>query len=241
MIIYLADIEELNNDNYNKALQIVSGYRLQKADSLKMEADKRRSLTAGLLLNYATGVFLKEETECNADICRKNNSGDETGIILEKIPLDTIIERYNSNYDFTIKTNSYGKPYYDGKDNIHFSISHSGRYVACVVSTNPVGVDIEGWRDVSLKVSERYFSGNENVWISENGESERINRFFCIWTLKEAYSKATGEGLAREIRRTEFDVENKICRINGQNREEVRFETLETDGYSVSVVVLSPV
>lgn len=46
--------------------------------------------------------------------------------------------------------------------------------------------------------------------------SEQLQRFFWIWTLKEAYTKALGQGLGFDFRRVEFDVVNLIVRVDGQ-------------------------
>lgn len=46
--------------------------------------------------------------------------------------------------------------------------------------------------------------------------SEKLRRFFWMWTLKEAYTKALGLGLGFDFRRVEFDVVNRIVRVDGQ-------------------------
>jgi 4'-phosphopantetheinyl transferase len=43
---------------------------------------------------------------------------------------------------------------------------------------------------------------------------EGLRRFFWIWTLKEAYTKALGLGLGFDFRRVEFDVEQNIVRVD---------------------------
>ena len=63
-------------------------------------------------------------------------------------------------------------------------------------------MDIEHTRKNYLKVARRFFTDNECRW---TGEDE--NRFLRIWTLKEAYSKYTGQGIALTISDTEFRYE----------------------------------
>jgi 4'-phosphopantetheinyl transferase len=46
--------------------------------------------------------------------------------------------------------------------------------------------------------------------------SQQLRRFFWMWTLKEAYTKALGLGLGFDFRRVEFDVANLIVRVDGQ-------------------------
>ncbi|KAI0370228.1 hypothetical protein BV20DRAFT_1043957 [Pilatotrama ljubarskyi] len=45
---------------------------------------------------------------------------------------------------------------------------------------------------------------------------EELRRFFLIWTLKEAYTKALGLGLGFDFSRIEYDVPNDVVRIDGQ-------------------------
>lgn len=81
-----------------------------------------------------------------------------------------------------------GKPYL--KDGRFLSVSHSGKYCVLTVFDIPVGVDIERVGRVSKSVSSRFFTENEQVWA---GDDEV--RLAVLWTLKEALSKLTGDGV----------------------------------------------
>ena len=80
--------------------------------------------------------------------------------------------------------------------------------VVCVVNDNPVGVDIEKIRHVDLNTAKRIFSDEEIGYIfgSVPGiEDYRhylndavLQRFFELWTKKEAYGKLVGMGLFAE-------------------------------------------
>jgi 4'-phosphopantetheinyl transferase len=54
-------------------------------------------------------------------------------------------------------------------------------------------------------------------------ESEQLKRFFWMWTLKEAYTKALGLGLGFDFKRIEFDVVERIVRVDGKVPEGWRF------------------
>lgn len=186
MKIFLTNISDMDEDSFNKGLKLVSEYRREKVMRYRFKEDSRRSLAAGLLLNYATKVY---------SICYKEAVSD-TGII--QVGITDLINKYDSTFDYEIEYVSNGKPVYRNQD-IHFSLSHSGSYVVCAVSDKNIGVDIEGIRRNAIKVAKRFFTTAECEWIGSD-----VHRFSRIWTLKEAYAKLTGDGIAAAVSRAEF-------------------------------------
>jgi 4'-phosphopantetheinyl transferase len=90
---------------------------------------------------------------------------------------------------------------------IDFNVSHSGELmVIAVARARKVGVDVEKIRvDIEAdKIAERFFSPHEVRMIRSLPSDQRIRAFFCCWTRKEAYVKASGEGLAMAL--DSFDV-----------------------------------
>ncbi|MBQ6947622.1 MAG: 4'-phosphopantetheinyl transferase superfamily protein [Clostridia bacterium] len=84
---------------------------------------------------------------------------------------------------------------------LHFSISHSGPWVVCAVSSNPVGVDIEILRPIDPKIAHRICHPEDLPFLEGKTEAEVIRKFFLLWTAKEARGKRDGTGLQniREI------------------------------------------
>ena len=72
-----------------------------------------------------------------------------------------------------------------------FSITHSGEYVAVVVSDSKVGIDIEYKTDKDFKITNRMFDSDDIEYISDSQK-----RFRDVWTVKEAFLKCTGEGIS---------------------------------------------
>ena len=124
------------------------------------------------------------------------------------------------NNAIAISHNEYGKPYLTGYPDYHFSVSHSGRYIAFISDNAPVGIDIQNMEQLKKPISGHFFTDYENSYISENG----LNGFYEVWTRKEAYVKLLGTGFSTPI--SSFDVFDKLG---------VSFNTQENESYMITV------
>lgn len=99
-----------------------------------------------------------------------------------------------------LSQDQHSKPYLKGyQDRLHFNLSHSKDYALIAVSEQgAVGVDIEYHRERidCLALSERFFAKAEHAFLLSVSESDRLSAFYDIWTAKEAYVKAIGQGLS---------------------------------------------
>ena len=96
--------------------------------------------------------------------------------------LKKMLDEENVN-DPIIETEKDGKPYISNYDNIHFNISHAGRMVACAISDEEIGIDIEKIDPlIDMKIAQTFFynSEYENIKKSDN----RVDQFFKYWDLK---------------------------------------------------------
>ncbi|SDJ96631.1 4'-phosphopantetheinyl transferase family protein [Microbulbifer yueqingensis] len=100
-----------------------------------------------------------------------------------------------------------GKPELVDEPGLHFSLSHSGDWIALAVSEDsPVGVDIEQprrQRDI-MRIAHRYFHADECALLEAPPESETLRQFYRLWTLKEAFFKARGTGISEGLDRISF-------------------------------------
>lgn len=87
----------------------------------------------------------------------------------------------------------YGKPYLRDYPNVHFNISHSGQFVVCAVSANPIGVDVQVIVPYQRDVAKRVCSPEELMQIESSPDPSV--EFTKCWTQKEAYVKMKGTGL----------------------------------------------
>lgn len=116
------------------------------------------------------------------------------GFLKEKVS-----EEYNINIgDLVFSVTESGKPYCKSHNDIHFSISHSGDFIAVATSKKDVGIDIELMKNPTEKLIDRVCCENEKSFINSNENKEKA--FTEIWTKKEAYLKALGTGIDRELK-----------------------------------------
>ena len=84
-----------------------------------------------------------------------------------------------------------GKPYLIGAPDFCFSLSHTDGAVALAVSPIAVGADAERLREAPHGVAERFFTPEEQAYCTGADD-----RFFEVWTRREALAKRTGTPLA---------------------------------------------
>ena len=103
-----------------------------------------------------------------------------------------------------------GKPYLKDYPQIHFSLSHSGNVVACVVSEQEIGLDVQEHVKVNKRLAERFFTEKENILLkAQPDEGAYRELFFRLWSIKESYIKYTGLGMKQGLDTFEIDWENK--------------------------------
>ena len=141
----------------------------------------------------------------------------------EKIASAILKNKYIGSYHL----NEFGKPV---SDVTHFNISHSEGYIALVIDTVPVGIDIEKIRFVEDELKE---------YISNKDEQEYIHNdktFFEVWTNKESLVKARGSGLTNKLDTIPGLPINGTRNYQGQT---YRSRTLIEDGLIITVTRIS--
>ena len=191
MLWILEHIDQLNTDAVLSLLPRLSESRRARVRSVTHVPSKVRSILAELLLRHALRA--------------------EYG--LTELP--------------RIETGEKGKPFFPDHPELHFNLSHCQTAVACAVDTSPVGVDVEacgrlcrggtltsasselsrggGHQPPATLAILRVLSEPERQWV-EQGKTpeEQDRRFTAVWTCKEAWGKAAGQGLLYDLRSTDF-------------------------------------
>ena len=87
-----------------------------------------------------------------------------------------------------------------GARRLSFSVAHTAGALLCAVACAPLGVDVEqrdrGSPGLATRLAARYFTSAEQAALAALPEPARAGAFLQLWTLKEAYVKALGRGIA---------------------------------------------
>ncbi len=118
--------------------------------------------------------------------------------------LRSLLARYLGTAPETIRftTGPNGKPALHDAHDLRFNLAHSGDLVVFAFARSiEIGVDVELVKEFSdySSIAERYFSREEFHDLLALPAETRQGAFFLCWTRKEAYIKATGEGLAASL------------------------------------------
>ncbi len=191
----VADIRRFSDENFNEFYSYISKHRQEKADSYKLKNDRKLSILSSYQLEKLFSFMGVKEP-----------------------------------YNYSVLPN--GKPILLG-DDISFSLTHSGNYAACAVSRKyDVGIDVEDVMlkkrrmDRLKKAAYKFFLEDEiqyidfemcdNEPIHNNEAMEHVihnneamehiirDKFFKIWTFKEAYMKAKGISLIDAMKKDIF-------------------------------------
>jgi 4'-phosphopantetheinyl transferase len=141
----------------------------------------------------------------------------------------------------------YGKPELAGLDagKLHFNLSHTDDMLVLAVSRkHAVGVDVEALtRKVELMaLAQRYFATHEYEAMLDMDAVGQRERFFTLWTLKEAWLKARGLGLQIPLDDFSFSFAGKHPTIQfgpqlADQPENWQFRLLAQDQFRIALAV----
>lgn len=193
--VFKLNIEEISCSEYDAAYFLMSEDRRKRCDAYSRESDKKLCVGADMLVR---SVLSKKTGIDKRDIC--------------------------------YYTTDKGKPYclYE---NCFFSVSHSGNMiVAAFDDEGEIGIDIEKMQPFRSGVARHILADSEKTFVFEVNspgnaiitDEHVIDRFFRVWTYKEAYVKMTGEGITDNICNVLYDERRCLCEIS--------------DGYCITVI-----
>lgn len=89
----------------------------------------------------------------------------------------------------------YGKPMLQGENMPYFNISHCDLAVACAVSDQSIGIDVEPYASYSDEVANEVCNESEFAYVKN-----KPDRFAELWTRKESFMKYKGNGLVDDVK-----------------------------------------
>ncbi len=210
------------------------------------EVESCRGLLADDELERAAKFFKPKDAE-NFSLCRG---------LLRRI-LGEVLDADPSALSF--ERNGHGKPFLADEE-LEFNVSHSrDRLLIALTSGRAIGVDIEFRRSgINMDaIANRWFAPEEREFFqslpalsNEGVEGENKEQgFFDIWAKKEAYVKALGMGIFKELHSFAVPLGNEpgfpmvgIYDASGVKNEEWFFQPLEIDpAYAAALVSEAPV
>jgi 4'-phosphopantetheinyl transferase len=125
-----------------------------------------------------------------------------------------------------------GKPFLAGQsgpNGLQFNLSHSGGLALVALARGlPVGVDIEREKsEIEVdSIASRYFAPAEVTGLNRYDQAARARLFFRIWSRKEAFIKALGQGLGIDLHSFEVPLNGE-----GAVRQYGVVDSLDPDWY----------
>ncbi len=162
-----------------------------------------------LLLRYQS-LLTEEEME---QMSRLYFVGHRHQYLLTRALIRTSLSRYYpvEPDKWKFSKNSYGKPQVSHpklKLTTRFNLSHAKGLIICGMARGvDIGVDVEDTQRTTRAAFNRlasYFSEQEISDLGKLPAEQQYQRFFDYWTLKEAYIKARGMGLALPLGKFSF-------------------------------------
>ncbi len=186
MVVLKCNINDISDSDYKKYFSLMSAEKQIRIKKFKFSDDKKRSIAGEMLVK------------------------------------EYISETYGLSAESTnISIGANGKPYIENSP-VYFNISHSGDMVVCAFDKNPIGIDVEKIKNIDLKIGKRVFCDKELQYLfghsapfdfTKTADKEILIRFFELWTVKEAYLKFKGIGIAIDLKNLNIDRKNVKAEI----------------------------
>lgn len=157
----------------------------------------------------------------------------------EKLLEEALKREYGLNLKYEPRAQSeHGKPFLSLQPGIHYNISHSGKYVVCVLAPQEVGIDIQFHKpNVKFESVLRKIVPAKDVE-KIIGQEDYVKAFYTQWVLREAYIKWTGEGFSKDLRFIDlnngkhqlFEIDpDYSCAVWSMSELKIRMEKVEIE------------
>ena len=128
----------------------------------------------------------------------KHEQGQRLCVLAYLLLKQALREGYGITENPVFEYNEHGKPSIVGHPEIFFNLSHCKEAAICVVSNQPVGVDVEGIREYRESLV-NYTMNDEEITLIKSAENHAA-AFIRLWTMKEATTKLIGTGISNDMK-----------------------------------------
>ncbi|WP_125152625.1 4'-phosphopantetheinyl transferase family protein [Clostridium rectalis] len=121
-----------------------------------------------------------------------------------------VYSQYKKSEKIIIETGVNGRPVLKNYPNIDVNISHCKNCVACCISLDSIGIDVQDFDAFEAQCIDIACHKNELHILQNISNKEEVKRLFIkYWTLKESTVKRSGEGISDLITDLNFSFVDK--------------------------------
>ena len=128
----------------------------------------------------------------------KHEQGQRLCVLAYQLLKEGLQQEYGITENPIFEYNEHGKPLLIGHPEIFFNLSHCKEAAICVVSDQPVGVDVESIREYKESLV-NYTMNDEEIAQIKSAENPAAT-FIRLWTMKEATTKLIGTGISNDMK-----------------------------------------
>ena len=128
----------------------------------------------------------------------KHEQGQRLCVLAYQLLKQALREEYGITESPVFEYNEHGKPSIIGHPEVFFNLSHCKEAAVCVVSDQPVGIDVESIREYKEGLV-HYSMNDDEIQEIESAEHPDV-AFIRLWTMKEATLKLIGTGISNDLK-----------------------------------------
>jgi 4'-phosphopantetheinyl transferase len=144
----------------------------------------------------------------------KYELGQRLCVLAYQLLKEGLQQAYSITDNPIFEYNEHGKPSIVGHPEICFNLSHCKEAVVCVISDQPIGVDVESIREYKESLV-NYTMNDEEIGQIKSAENP-ASAFIRLWTMKEATMKLIGTGISNDMKTVIDTTRYKYTTVNRQ-------------------------
>ena len=148
-------------------------------------------------MNLQQELQLVSEERRQKVLAFRHEEGQRLSVAAYRLLQQALLLEYGISTAPVFRYGDHGKPFLSSRPDLFFSLSHCRQAAACVLSSKPVGVDIESIRSFCPSLAQRVLNAEELRQVEQSPFPDVA--FIRLWTMKEALLKMTGEGITVEL------------------------------------------